>query len=768
MTNDPVLQVLKQISAPGHGTGRGKQAEPAFAAVGELALDALAVSVSGIGALAQGLSQDQAQALHAISQPAPYGLRERTLVDARVRHTGEIAAERVQLHWKGDALARLQTQAASALGLASLHARLHKLLVYGPGQFFKPHQDTEKHPGMVGTLVLVWPSPHIGGELQVWHGDTVQPFVSQQLQAQSLRWCAFYADCRHEVKTVQEGWRVVLSFDLVLPTEVTLASAPAHPALVRVLRALFEGAPSPRRDPWLLLLDHEYTEHGLRWPLLKGQDRVRADALRAAAQALGLVSQLALAEIHQSWTATVPHRGRWDRSSGEPEPEELIEEDMSLTFWVDEHGRSHRGQALPVSLADCVSFSEDHEAFLVNEEYEGYMGNYGETLDYWYRRAALVLQSPVAAEAARFATQPEAALADAVKLARRADQHAALAQRLQQALPDVQRHVRAKGRAVLAKVAQLAAVVPPALATELCASFEWQQLLPADAPVLARLGHAQGQDWLLALLRAWAEVAAQRLAWGWSRHSMDPPCLAGAGLWPAPLPSFIEAGKAAHLGSTVLEEICRLAMSLLQRADKPAATPAQRMLTAPHRLQSLCQLAQAMQGLPQPQAAAQQLAGLLHHVAAQRQNYPVHQLVPLLQALSSPTSVVLPERQALRGRVRTALQEALQQDLPAADDHGLRDMEWTCRCQDCQPAVAWAESPTQQPLQLALAEVRRSHVQQAMQDAAAPLVFQVLKQGSPHKLVLSKRPGLHDLRQRQRVTWAADLAALESTATGLD
>lgn len=26
------------------------------------------------------------------------------------------------------------------------------------GQFFKPHQDTEKHPGMIATLVLVWPS----------------------------------------------------------------------------------------------------------------------------------------------------------------------------------------------------------------------------------------------------------------------------------------------------------------------------------------------------------------------------------------------------------------------------------------------------------------------------------------------------------------------------------------------------------------------------------------------------------------------------------
>ena len=51
----------------------------------------------------------------------------------------------------------------------------------------------------------VWPSAHIGGELQIKQSDTVRHFVSQHLQAQALRWCAFYADCRHELKPVEEG-----------------------------------------------------------------------------------------------------------------------------------------------------------------------------------------------------------------------------------------------------------------------------------------------------------------------------------------------------------------------------------------------------------------------------------------------------------------------------------------------------------------------------------------------------------------------------------
>lgn len=49
------------------------------------------------------------------------------------------------------------------------------------------------------------------------------------------------------------------------------------------------------------LLDHSYSEHSLRWPLLKGTDHSNALALKTAAYELNLVPHLALTEIHQSW-----------------------------------------------------------------------------------------------------------------------------------------------------------------------------------------------------------------------------------------------------------------------------------------------------------------------------------------------------------------------------------------------------------------------------------------------------------------------------------
>ena len=236
---------------------------------------------------------------------------------------------------------------------------------------------------MVATLVLIWPSPHIGGTLRIQLGQQHAELSSQHLQTDELRWFAFYADCHHEVLPVQEGWRVALTFDLVLPARAERPSVPT--ALLESLKACLHqrfalGGDQPSLDPWVLLLDHQYTEHGLRWPLLKGHDRWRVAALRAAAEALGLSMHLALAELHQSWTAQVTPRSRWrdddddedeehDDHGGRPEPDELIDESLTLDFWVDAQDNVGPRSRLSVRLDHADCFSETGAAHLVEEEY---------------------------------------------------------------------------------------------------------------------------------------------------------------------------------------------------------------------------------------------------------------------------------------------------------------------------------------------------------------------------------------------------------------
>ena len=137
----PILQALPRRAKAGKATA----VEPAghFCAEGRLALEAVAVTVPHVGALDQPVTPESAAALHAASTPARHGRREATLLDKRVRDTGEIGADELSLQWSEGALPSLQAEVAQALGMQRLETRLHNLLVYGPGQFFKPHQDTE-------------------------------------------------------------------------------------------------------------------------------------------------------------------------------------------------------------------------------------------------------------------------------------------------------------------------------------------------------------------------------------------------------------------------------------------------------------------------------------------------------------------------------------------------------------------------------------------------------------------------------------------------
>ena len=795
-------------------------------ASGKLPLQDLSVAVQGFGPLPSPLDAQTAQRLHAATHPAQHGKRDKTLLDTRVRDTGEIPAQAVALSWHADASQEFADSVAQALGLPQVELRLHNLLLYGPGQFFKPHQDTEKYPRMVATVVLCWPSAHIGGELKLVHDGEVRRWASQHLQASALQWAAFYADCRHEVLPVTEGWRLILSFDVVLvqtrTLDASLSTAPpdaAPAALTAALQQHFGGQPeSAAQAPWVYLLEHEYTEHGVRWALLKGEDRARASALRAAAMACGLQVDLALAEIHQTWSAS--YGSRSGRGSGrgtprgrarqpDPEPEDLIDEELSLNYWVDAADRPHSAGALSVQRDSLFSLSETDEAFLVDSEYEGYMGNWGETLDYWYRRAAVVIRAPHAAQVQRFETEFDAALRDALAMARQPDRVEALASLLRAALRRLQARWASRSGKLPVPYAELAAALPQhedELALALFNGMVPAELAAKDVAVLATLEKRRGSPWMLAWLQVLGEKAFA--AWGWharpsgtdtqSHAAMTEPASTEAAKsanfaegaegasaaksesakpidpnWPLPqqLDLLMRDGARAGLSFATLAAVLDLAHTRLLAADDKlrTASPAQRQSSWPHRLTALCEMARACQAFEAAQAAANEapaqaadrLGQLLEHVQMHPARYPLKWLRPLIETLAAvPGSAA--QGQPLRRAVQAALQAALAPPDPGPQHQGLVEIEWTCACQDCTQLASWAAAATAQPLVLAVAEARRSHVADRVQDAAAPLQLQVLKRGSPHQLVISKPADVPQRRQALRARWQADLLALQA------
>ncbi|GAM24037.1 hypothetical protein SAMD00019534_072120 [Acytostelium subglobosum LB1] len=93
-------------------------------------------------------------------------------------------------------------------------AKLYKLVVYGKHSSFLPQRDSEKADNMFGTLMLSLPCSHRGGTLAITHSGKKMYVSLENDTVSSIKWTAFFADCRHEFIHVTEGNRVCLVYNL--------------------------------------------------------------------------------------------------------------------------------------------------------------------------------------------------------------------------------------------------------------------------------------------------------------------------------------------------------------------------------------------------------------------------------------------------------------------------------------------------------------------------------------------------------------------------
>jgi hypothetical protein len=133
------------------------------------------INVVGVGRLSFPLMDLIVQPLIAVSSKAPYGKGEVTSLDDSVRKAWQIDPSLIKLgggaEWE-DCLKSIVHRACRELGFSDerfdnlgIHANLYKLLLYETGGHFLAHRDTEKEPGMFGTLIIQLPSTFTGGDL---------------------------------------------------------------------------------------------------------------------------------------------------------------------------------------------------------------------------------------------------------------------------------------------------------------------------------------------------------------------------------------------------------------------------------------------------------------------------------------------------------------------------------------------------------------------------------------------------------------------------
>lgn len=241
----------------------------------------------------------QAEELAKLAAVCPHGRGLRTVVDADVRDCLQIMPGMLtfgNMEWH-HVLDEVFEDACFSLGVPknAVKYELYKLLLYRKGGHFKMHKDTEKTNGMFATLTVQLPSRFKGGEVVFRHRGREVEFcggADDGTNCYNSFYSAFYADVQHEIRPIEEGYRITLVYNM---SWIGSGAAPSANAvdLAEVTTALKEHAEENSAGDWHLafMLEHEYTSQSMSeygTAALKGADRRNAGALSVAAETLGI------------------------------------------------------------------------------------------------------------------------------------------------------------------------------------------------------------------------------------------------------------------------------------------------------------------------------------------------------------------------------------------------------------------------------------------------------------------------------------------------
>ena len=353
--------------------------------------------------LAFPIPPSQAKHLISVAENAPFGMGEKTVHDDEVRKCWQIDAKHYNTPKSGKWQKYLQSiseEMAEKMGVTGdILIAPYKLLIYEKGGHFLPHTDTEKIPGMFGTLIISLPSKHSGGSLLIRHnGEEVKvDFTSHKYDFQHA---ALFANCEHEVTEVTDGYRICLAYNLALRNvdafEYTEDLSIHVDKLVPALEQLKKDGNDPLRA---VLLNHQYTEDQFSLETLKNEDATKANALLKAAEIAGFTAHIGLVTLHQSGELEgiddyyySRSRYNYDEDQNEIDYEkgtmgEVYDESLTVQIGTKKHRvgtyRIHQSNLLP-----AIDLTEGEPS---EKEAEGPTGNAGCSMDYWYRKAAIVI-----------------------------------------------------------------------------------------------------------------------------------------------------------------------------------------------------------------------------------------------------------------------------------------------------------------------------------------------------------------------------------------
>jgi len=646
-------------------------------------------------------------------------------------------------------------RAADGLGVQeSVRAELYKLLVYGTGDFFVEHRDTEKAAGMFATLVLILPSLYTGGELLVRHKGREVRLDLADSDPGDAAFAAFYADCMHEVLPVTSGARLALVYNLIRDGATSPLSPPEHGAEVSAAAGLLRdwmAAQDTGHAPDKLVypLEHAYSIAELGFAALKNVDAAVAQVLAAAAAQTNCELHLALLEITESGSAEGGGYG-YDDDGGDDEDFDIVEvfdHDATLSNWRAADGSVSPLGALPLLDEELCSPGAFDDAEPDETHFHGATGNEGASFDRAYRRAALVLW-PCGRRAAVIGAAPLAAslpyLVHLVEEWRRfGAQPDNATWRDACALADVMVSgwlASSYGHDGLQAARMLISLV----------HLHDTALIDTYLERGAASGRFRGAE-----ARALAD-AAMLLPPQRAGHLIEAIVAANVSFVPGPCAELISAcwRESSDARAWLMPAARRLVDALLGRYASPLTAEAIRPLATVDTAAVVATLAAVRDaGLVEDGEA------LVEHWTA---TCPLDDvLVGAAQAVAAdPGLRQFGPADHLRARVRQCIEERIAQPLAAPRDWR-RDSKLPCSCEYCVQLAQFLDDPARESWTLRAAESHRWHVADSIRRQRCDLDCATIRQGRPYGLACTKNQRSYEARCQQR---AADLVLVDRLA----
>lgn len=689
----------------------------------------LCISVNGCGNISLPLSGDTIKKMLAATEPAKFGLRDQTLYDKNIRDTNEISADKINISYNANKFSSILDSIRNELGLSqdiSLTPHLHNILVYSKGQFFAQHQDTEKLDGMLATLVMVLPSPHIGGALKIKHYGEEVECKSENINNADIKFIAFYSDCQHEVKEILDGHRVVVTYNLVAESKVSLTEKKigvdtAHKEALKeaMLNALMEHEVcSYASIPSITyLLNHQYTKHGLSWNLLRGADKLRVELIKMAAQEAKCDVLLALIETRETWTTEGDYYYGADNDGAEPE--DLVDSEIIVVHAIDINSKVVVYNQSISEKTLCYHLPNDEfEPF--DTEYEGYMGNYGNTVDYWYHRAAVIIYRKSDSFVMNFLNDSNSSmksLLDESKLDRKIQ--------LEKLWPywSDYRHELIN----LGLLLELAIIVDDSsIAEKILQHCSSASILKDVNQLICKLFAHYGQEWALKTLENWLNSVKNKRISSEPHEKFD--CI---------IQEFID-NKA---DISIINKLIEYQIKCIKSADAAVNI---------NKPRSLAKKTNGMVSLVKELIEALQIINdintqesVLKYIILKPKLYPALELIELLSKIKDI---------GLYSLLKTYILNSLQTEI----NTGLRDKDdWSigakseCRCDYCKIFNDFMHSQSETNKAWPINQDIRSHIMGIIYELEVPINYEVEEKGRPYKLNLAKSKSIHsDARTR--------------------